>query len=261
VGVGVAVGVTVGVAVGVTVGLALGVEVSVGLVDGDGVDVLGSGDGVVLGEELPDVSDGDALAGADDELTFAVEPASMTLVGSVAQVDVVVPADVEATVDARLASTPSAPNVPKPRKANAVSAPRAAGLMISGLTRATSFRSASWQDKPAVQNPNNIGSQAQCFKLVRNRHRSFTSTWPRFDPRTGRSGADSLPQMCARNRAWLCRSPGPGSPEIAGRRHVARPVWSAVRAASGDCGPQAPARRPDHCRVCSLGAMLHPSDG
>jgi hypothetical protein len=56
-------------------------------------------------------------------------------VGTCAQL---APEDALATVAAMLASAPRAwPKVPTARNANTVSAPSAAGLMISGLTRAT----------------------------------------------------------------------------------------------------------------------------
>jgi hypothetical protein len=145
--------------VGVGVGVGVGLVVDAGLLDGGGVDdpdcdAVGLADGLVLGDELSDgddVSDGEALADVLSVMAAFRTPAgalaaSTTVVGTVAHVaeDVVL-----ATMLAMLASTSRVrQNVPYARKAKAPSAPNAAGLMISGLTRATSLRSASRQDGP-----------------------------------------------------------------------------------------------------------------
>lgn len=128
---GVVVGVGVGVGVGVAVGVGAAVEAAPGL---DG-----------LGDGLPDevVPEGEV----DAALVSVAALASTTFVGTVAQLaaDVVLAIAPESR---GAVVTPSArPSVPSPRKASAVSAPIAAGLMISGLTRATPLRLASCPDR------------------------------------------------------------------------------------------------------------------
>jgi hypothetical protein len=124
------------------------------------LDVLGFEEGVtvalgltvVLGDEVSDgegelVSEGIRLADV-----AAVVPAgflawaSTIFFGTSAQFAL---EDVPATVAATLAFAPRAsPNVPTATKANTASAPSAAGLMISGLTRATLAPIAVWQNRP-----------------------------------------------------------------------------------------------------------------
>jgi hypothetical protein len=96
------------------------------VVDGVGVggvvvDGVGVGGVVVGGVVVDGVGVGDGTSAQVAEVVLAIAAESLAAVVS-----------------------PSArPSVPNPRKASAVSAPIAAGLMISGLTRATPLRSAS----------------------------------------------------------------------------------------------------------------------
>jgi hypothetical protein len=135
---GVVVGVGVGVEVGgVDVAAVLDGLVSVALGLGGGVDVV-----LVDGEVVPEV-DVDAVV----VLVTVVAVANTTFVGTSAQLglDVVL---VTAEPVSMITTAKAWPIVPNTRKASAVSAPIAAGLMIRGLTRATPLRSASRQDRP-----------------------------------------------------------------------------------------------------------------
>ncbi len=182
---GVGVGVGLGVGVGVTVGDTVGVPVSGGVELTGGVE-LGLADGVSLGDMLVEsdafgvadvllvavsLADADAVPNRGELLDVAAVPEpealgdldvmeadvlatrgiSTTFLGADVQTVVaeVVAAAVVPPAGAMAMSTPRAwPNMPDPRKANTVSAPSAAGLTISALTRGTSLLSASWQDRP-----------------------------------------------------------------------------------------------------------------
>jgi hypothetical protein len=126
--------------VGVGVGVGV-VPLAAGAVDCESLGLgVAVGDGLVEGDV---VSEGEMVV--DDDAVVSWEAfARTTFLGTTAQGEVAVAVELVApTGTARAWST--APNI---RKVSAVSAPSAAGLMISGLTRATSLRSASWQDRP-----------------------------------------------------------------------------------------------------------------
>jgi hypothetical protein len=117
------------------------VAVGLGLVEGGGGELLGAGgvdeseglgvvEGLVVGDGLPDdvVPEAEAFADVEAAVVRLFLVASTTFFGTVEHVVLVaVPA-------ATLALAARAwPNMPNARKAIAVSAPSAAGLMISGL--------------------------------------------------------------------------------------------------------------------------------